>query len=262
MNEADIHSSSPSPSRASSIPFVEPEESPPRADSSSPVSQQEQDQLDSRSDFDREVSEPPEEDEDEDENDGRADVNLDDPQSSIPAAYCESPPVRLAYLHAISAQILEGATYEAANNRLRGELELIGLCGALPLYPIPATTVVTAKRRFNIHADDHITTKPICSLCFRPYTFEEIGQMDSPDCLERACKKGKVYREKRTRGAATKRVPVKILAYSSLVGTIQRFLLRPDFFNNLVDTKDCLDRPPITEDTVLSDIHDGEAWVP
>lgn len=42
--------------------------------------------------------------------------------------------------------------------------------------------------------------------------------------------------------------------------TIQRFLLHSDFVNDLQDTSGAVVQPPITEDTLLQDIYDGEQW--
>lgn len=183
-----------------------------------------------------------------------------------PPAFRETAPVRLAYLHAAISHIFEGTSFLDATNRLQGELDVIELCGALPTYPVPARTIVTAKRRLGLNSDDYINQRPICTKCFKYYPRDSIDTMQSPKCTIPRCR-GIVYREKRMRadpvsGEAppAKRYPAKIHAYSPLPLTIQRFLLRPDFVRNLRDTSQDLERPAFTDDTIMHDIHDGEQW--
>lgn len=177
-----------------------------------------------------------------------------------PPASREIAPVRLAYLQAAMSQIFDGATFLDATNRLQGGLDLIRLCtGSLPISPVPATTIVTAKRRLGLEVDDYIVQRPICTHCYKYYSHDEIRVLDSPKCTVRWCH-GIVYREKRVRSGPNgdertpKRIPAKIHAYSPLPLTIQRFLLRPDFVKNLCDNS------RYSEDTVLHDIYDGERW--
>lgn len=196
---------------------------------------------------------------------GAPDIDLD---ISIlePPAFRETAPVRLAYLHAAIAHIHEGATFLDATNRLQGELDIIELCGSTPIYPIPARTIVTAKRRLGLNVDDYIVQRPICTKCFKYYPREAIDALQSPKCTVPRCR-GIVYREKRLRAnpltgeiPPAKRIPAKIHAYAPLPLTIQRFLLRPDFVRNLRDTSRDLERAPFTDDTVMYDIHDGLQW--
>jgi len=189
----------------------------------------------------------------------------------LPTAHRETPAVRLAYLHAVFANIFEARPIVGAERQLNGELKIIALCGALPTHPRPARTIITAKRRLGLEIDDYIERRPICNVCYKFYSYDAIKNAISPNCTQPQCK-GVFYREKRgfqddidnNRDADAdqyiKRMPAKIQPYSSLVKAIQRFLQRPDFVGSLRDTSGDSRHPPISSSTMMTDLHDSRLW--
>jgi hypothetical protein len=177
-------------------------------------------------------------------------------------AFDEIPAVRLAYLQAIQSNTYGGVTVIQTNIQLRSTLHCIALSlpGGLPQLPIPATTLKTVKRRFGINVDDYITQIPICTACFKPYSLDEIGELASSQCTARRCN-GRVYEEVERKGGRIERKPAKIQPYVSLIATIRRFLQRPDFVRNLCNTADAVNRPPLDDNTIMFDVHDGDQWV-
>jgi hypothetical protein len=114
----------------------------------------------------------------------------------LPTAHQETPAVRLAYLHAVFANIFEARPIVGAERQLNGELKIIALCGALPTHPRPARTIITAKRRLGLEIDDYIEWRPICNVCYKFYSYDTIKNATSPNCTQPQCK-GIFYREKR-----------------------------------------------------------------
>ncbi|RDB19230.1 hypothetical protein Hypma_013499 [Hypsizygus marmoreus] len=198
-----------------------------------------------------------------DDNEGMDEVTI------LAPAFREMPPIRLLYLQTIIGNVFGSRTVVESNNQLLDGLDLISLCNSLPdgsMYPKPARTFVTAKRRLGLNADEYIIKSPICTRCFKYYSIQDIKNATSPKCTVRRCK-GVFYRQKRTAddleedcGSVSKRYPAKIHCYSPIEKTIQRFLLRPDFVQNLRDTSKDIDRLPPTEHTIMHDIHDGDRW--
>ena len=144
-----------------------------------------------------------------------AQVSKSLPSTAVPSAFNESAPVRLIYLHAVKNNIFYNHTEDDCT---RQALDVLEVAGLLPLYPIPARTLVTAKRRLGIDVDKYIIKQPICTVCFKNYSAEEIEALENENCTVRRCK-GIVYHTKRTAGpanteATTKRVPAKIQPYA------------------------------------------------
>ena len=143
----------------------------------------------------------------------------------------------------------------------RQALDVLEVAGLLPLYPIPARTLVTAKRRLGIDVDKYIIKQPICTVCFKNYSAEEIEALENENCTVRRCK-GIVYRTKRTAGptnteATTKRVPAKIQPYAQWDLTIRRMFIRPDFVAALRNPELDANRAEQEDDNLMFDIHDG-----
>ncbi|KAH7917020.1 hypothetical protein BV22DRAFT_1052746 [Leucogyrophana mollusca] len=146
----------------------------------------------------------------------------------------QDDPVRLVYLQAVIAQICGTATVEAATNQLQDGLDIIEACGVLPTHPRPMRSIVTAKKHLGLLAEDYIQKRPVCTKCYKYYSFEDIKKLDTPACTVPRCN-GVIYRMKRERpdpktgDERLKRYPAKILTYCCLIKAIQRFLLRSTF---------------------------------
>ncbi|KAI0370386.1 hypothetical protein BV20DRAFT_1035887 [Pilatotrama ljubarskyi] len=189
------------------------------------------------------------------------DCVLDLESRELIPAFRELPTVRLLYLQVVLANIFGSATVEEAERRLKDGLDLLELSrpDGLPARPKPAESLITAKRRLGLNVDDYIEKRAICTVCFKPYSSEDIAQSDSPTCVVRKCP-GIFYSTKREADGTERRVPAKIHAYVSLIKTIQRFLLRPDFVNALTLPSQKLRKPPLENHESMHDFHDGVAF--
>ncbi|KAG6875878.1 hypothetical protein C0993_006939 [Termitomyces sp. T159_Od127] len=133
--------------------------------------------------------------------------------------------------------------------------------------PRPAKTLKTAKRRLGLDSDAYIVQIPICTVCFKLYTHEDIKAAYSPNCTGHRCQ-GIFYHEKWTatatgtnvdnEDAGMKCIPAKIHCYSPIEKAVARFLLCQDFVENLQNTSQDSDQPSITDETIMHDIHDAE----
>ncbi|CAL1715467.1 unnamed protein product [Somion occarium] len=185
-------------------------------------------------------------------------VGADDPElDSSPAAMHESPPIRLAYLHAVLGNIFEHNTILDATNRLAGSLDIIDACGCLPTYPKPVRTLVTAKKQLGLNVDDYIKKRPICIVYFKYYSYETITSMDSPQCTESKCQ-GLIYRDVYTsKKNHITRLPAKIQPYASIIKSLRRLCLRKDFIENLIPLTGPTEGS--TDDTPMTDFYGASA---
>ena len=194
-----------------------------------------------------------------------AQVSKSLPSTAVPSAFNESAPVRLIYLHAVKNSIFHNHTEDDCTRQINESLDVLEVAGLLPLHPIPARTLVTAKRRLGIDVDQYIIKQPICTVCFKNYSTEEIEALENEDCTVRRCK-GIVYRTKRTAAgptnteATTKRVPAKIQPYAPWDLTIRRMFIHPDFVAALRKPELDSNRPDREDDDLMFDIHDGRTW--
>ncbi|KAH9935806.1 hypothetical protein B0H21DRAFT_878742 [Amylocystis lapponica] len=189
--------------------------------------------------------------------------------ASLAPAFREHPAIRLAYLHAVLGNISGSLTVLEAEEYLRDTYEIIDLCGTLPTLPKPAKSLVTAKRRLGLAVDDYIERIPICTVCFKPYTQDEIDSMDGPDCVSPRCQ-GIVYRIKHllapsgearaSQMQVAKRIPAKIQPYTSPILALRRMCLRRDFIESLRDASGDLNRLPLPDNSLMHDFHDAKAW--
>ncbi|KIM81157.1 hypothetical protein PILCRDRAFT_89185 [Piloderma croceum F 1598] len=173
-------------------------------------------------------------------------------------AFRENPTIRLLYLQTVVANIFDSRTVLACNTQLTDGLDLLDAAGISLIQSIkPATTLATAKRRLGLEYDDYIEKRPICTICSKYYTLNDINSLHSPSCTKPRCK-GIAYRIKRSTDdpPVKKRVPAKILPYMSLIQSLQRMLLRPSFVNNLVPFQES----EFDKTTRMYDIQDSPAY--
>ena len=67
------------------------------------------------------------------------------PYTAVPSAFNEFASVRLIYLHAVKNSIFHNHTEDDCTHQINKGLDVLEVAGLLPLYPIPAQTLVTAK---------------------------------------------------------------------------------------------------------------------
>lgn len=181
-----------------------------------------------------------------------------DETEDLATAFRENPAIRLLYLQTVVANIFDSRTVLACNTQLTDGLDLLDAAGVSLIESIkPATTLGTAKRRLGLEYDDYIERRPICTVCSRYYSLEDIKDLPSPSCKKPRCK-GIAYRIKRSSDdpPIEKRVPAKILPYISLIQSLKRMLLRPSFVNNLVPFQ----TSHFDEKTRMYDIQDSPAY--
>lgn len=200
------------------------------------------------------------------DDDERQRLLADSDSATLAPAFREYPAVRLAYLHAVLGNIFGSLTVLEAEEYLCDTYDIIRICGKLPTYPKPAKSLSTAKKRLGLDIDSYIERIPICTACFKPYSLEDIEQLNSPSCTVSRCN-GVVYHIKhtldnnlRTHAATEKRVPAKIQPYASLITALRRFCMRADFVANLRDSSGDTNRTRVADDELMYDIYDSEAW--
>jgi len=142
----------------------------------------------------------------------------------------------LLYLQTVVANIFDSRTVLACNTQLTDGLDLLDAAGVTLIQSIkPATTLATAKHHLGLEYDDYIKKQPICTICSKYYTPDDIKSLRSPSCTKPRCK-GIAYGIKRSTDdpPVEKRVLAKILPYMSLIQSLQQMLLWPSFVNNLI----------------------------
>jgi hypothetical protein len=154
----------------------------------------------------------------------------------LATAFQKNPAIRLLYLQTVVANIFDSRTILACNTQLTDGLDLLDAAGVSLIQSVkPATTLATAKRRLGLEYDDYIEKRPICTICSKYYTLDNIKNLRSPSCTKLRYK-GIAYHIKRSTDDPPfeKQVPAKILPYMSLIQSLQRMLLRSSFVKNLV----------------------------
>src|SRR5882762_364235 len=186
------------------------------------------------------------------------------PSDSVPAAFRESAAIRLIYLHAVKASIFHNHTDDDCTQRITEDLDILDAAVILPTNPAPARTLVTAKRRLGLDVDLYIHKQPICTICFKHYSQEDINKLQESNCTVPRCK-GHVYREKRLAGPPgsepkLKRVPAKIQPYAPWDLALRRMMIRPDFVAALRDSSKDSERLPLDNNDLMYDLYDAQSW--
>ncbi|PCH37277.1 hypothetical protein WOLCODRAFT_21009 [Wolfiporia cocos MD-104 SS10] len=148
-----------------------------------------------------------------------------DPASLVPHAFLKSSAVRLAYFESVLDNVFNNITVKASEQTLRCVSAIIEECGLLSelTLPRPARSLVTAKPHLGLSVDDYFEKIPICTVCFKSYTQDEINALASPQCTAQRCK-GVVWKIKRTASRLEKCYPTNVQPYASLIKALRRFL--------------------------------------
>ncbi|KAI0631156.1 hypothetical protein C8Q77DRAFT_1062169 [Trametes polyzona] len=188
------------------------------------------------------------------------DYVLDSESREFVPAFQERADIRLLYLQVVLANVFGSATVDESEQRLRDGLDLLALSSeGLPTRPKPAETLATAKKRLGLNVDDYLYRRAICSECFKPYRAEDIANATSPACVVKKCP-GVFYRMKHNVDGKERRMPAKAHTYVSLMKTLQRFFLRPDFIRTFTLPSTKLGAPPLSDQDYMHDFHDGAAF--
>lgn len=176
----------------------------------------------------------------------------------------EHPATRMAYLETVTSCIARKQSQAEATRQLRGMLRTNRVAGVDQVNPKPATTFKAARNRLGVDPDPYITVHPCCDVCFKCYTQEEIDALPTANCKVPCCR-GQVYTVKRGTDGKEYRYPKKRIAHCSLIKSLHRMFLRPDFVANLCDPE--LDQQAEAElegrgdHYVMTDVHDAAAWL-
>ncbi|KAG1734055.1 uncharacterized protein EDB91DRAFT_1251100 [Suillus paluster] len=126
-----------------------------------------------------------------------SDDEFEDLVTLVPA-FRQTPPMRLVYLQSAIAHITGVATVTDATNRLQDGLDLIEICGVLPVHPQPLRSLATVKKHLGLQVDDYVEKKAICTRCYKFYSPQDIQDLISLNCTVRRCQ-GIIYRMKHER---------------------------------------------------------------
>ncbi|KZT18597.1 hypothetical protein NEOLEDRAFT_1159410 [Neolentinus lepideus HHB14362 ss-1] len=162
------------------------------------------------------------------------------------------PFIRLAYLEACLANIYSNVT-------LNGALDALFIAGVLPLVPRPVRTLVSAKRRLGIDADQYITQYALCTECWKHYTPTELWDLPSPYCILPECS-GEVFEQLEDSKGKIKRRPLKIMPHTSIIATLRRFFRRPGFAQMIRDSRNDVPGRNNNENFLMKDMSDGDIW--
>ncbi|EJD37595.1 hypothetical protein AURDEDRAFT_173361 [Auricularia subglabra TFB-10046 SS5] len=144
------------------------------------------------------------------------------------AARGETPFMRYAYLSAAINRTFRGQTYRQAEDGLRDMLGYAEMTGHLSTDPAPATTLVSAMRRLKLDPDECIIRYASCPMCWLMFSPDEVARLASPNCPGHGCH-GVIYSEARNARNKLLRTLSKIVPYVSIIQSLRRMMLRPEF---------------------------------
>ncbi|OSD04070.1 hypothetical protein PYCCODRAFT_1444205 [Trametes coccinea BRFM310] len=169
--------------------------------------------------------------------------------------------------HDLVQYLLESARSQPVSFSLRTGYETPGLARM-------AVTLRTAERHLGLDPDEWITYYILCTMCWdchHPAVLDHLPL--NGKCVQEDCD-GMLFQPKQYSNGKTRQVPIKVLATTSPISSIQHLLLRPrkhvelnHWRSGLAD--DPRHKPPINmEDWVgsvdkehrLFDMHDGWGW--
>lgn len=192
---------------------------------------------------------------------GEDQAEADRPTFGLPPAYLndEAPAVRLAYLGAVIGHVYGHLSVVQATDQLNNTLDVLSVAGALPDFPRPVRTLVSAKRRLGIDPDQWVIPYALCPICWKHHSPSQLEKLTSPECSVSGCK-GIIYID--TEGVKRRRIqtPTLICPQVSIIDSLRRMFLRPGFATSLRDSRDEAIDKNSYEDFVMRDIHDAEAW--
>lgn len=172
----------------------------------------------------------------------------------LPEGCKEQAHIRLAYLGAISSSVVDKSTRETVEFNLSVSLDGYRLAGVLPAHPKPVTTLASVRRRLGLDIDAYMTQKPLCSKCYRLFSFDEIRTSETPHCSRAGCS-GSFWQ---LSGDDIARKPTRVAAYGGVVAALRRMFMRPEFALLLKAGDEV--HASHSDQNVLHDVCDGSAW--
>lgn len=130
---------------------------------------------------------------------GSSDSATDEAEElELATAFQENPAIQLSYLQTVVTNIFDSWTVLACNTQLTDELDILDAAGVSLIESIkPAMTLATAECCLGLEYDDYIEKWPICIVCSKYYSLDDINDLQSPSCIKPRCK-GVAYHIKRS----------------------------------------------------------------
>ncbi|KAJ2926230.1 hypothetical protein H1R20_g10867, partial [Candolleomyces eurysporus] len=183
-------------------------------------------------------------------------LNLDDVDMITPPAYTagkrEEAHVRMAYLQAVLNNVAGNTPVRQTEANLRASLDMLKVAGVLPVFPVPARTLRTARRRIGVDPDQWIIQYAACPQCWKLFTPTAVRNLENPSCTTENCT-GEIY----TVGESGKRRPCKIIPQVSLIQSLRRMLLRKGFREKIRDSRNTPVGQNDDPNFVMKDMYDG-----
>jgi hypothetical protein len=190
-----------------------------------------------------------------------ADLAPEDAGALVPRVFRdrELSPVRMAYLQAVINNVYRHLSVPDATENLCVALDMLAAAGALPTVPPPVRTLISAKKRLGIDADQWIVQYAICPKCWKHYAPRQLQELAGPGCLVTTCD-GILYTEKRDSKNVLKRHPVKIIPNVSVIQSLRRMMRRKGF-RKLIQSHDAHQIGQNDDDSFLMrDMSHGSMW--
>ncbi|KAI9065736.1 hypothetical protein FKP32DRAFT_1610486 [Trametes sanguinea] len=152
-------------------------------------------------------------------------------EGDLPPALAEDPLIRRAYVQAFIAAAFHGATHDLVNHWLCSQAQNYASVSRRAGFDVPgltdmARTLRTVERRLGVDPDEHITYYALCTRCWARVSPRELLALPYSNCTEPGCT-GRFYDVKTSVDGKRYRMPLKPLPTTSLITSLQRFLLRP-----------------------------------
>lgn len=189
------------------------------------------------------------------------DIDPKDAGAVLPPAIRDREPshIRMAYLQAVINNVYRNMSVVDATENLNITLNALDVTGALPDYPRPVRTLISAKRRLGIDPDQWIVQYAICPKCWKHYAPKTLHELEEPGCLVPQCD-GTIYTEKRDQKGCLKRYAVMVLPHVSIIQSLRRMLRRKGFRKLIRDSRNTPPNQNDDEEFLMQDMHDGQIW--
>ena len=147
----------------------------------------------------------------------------------------DPPYIRLAYLSAVESSVIHHNSVSGVNAWLSAHIASLRLAGALPENFTPIVTLDSVRSRLGLDTDPFMLEQPICSVCYTPYSMDQILTSNDAQCTYRPGYKrcnGQIWTT-RLSNNVEKRQPARQICYTRLIPALRRMLMRPTFVRAL-----------------------------
>ncbi|EIW77947.1 hypothetical protein CONPUDRAFT_61597 [Coniophora puteana RWD-64-598 SS2] len=191
---------------------------------------------------------------DDDDND-----ELKEPLTLVPRAFKETPAVRHSYLRAVLDNVFNKVPVHQASATLCAMLDNLSIVNALPDFPRPVRSLLSAKCRLGIDPDQHIIKYAVCPECWKHYHPLELKTLDTPICAVDYCS-GTLYDDWTNAKGQRVRKPRKMHPQVSIIESLRRMFMRPGFANMIRDSRADVPNRNHDKEFIMKDMHDGSLW--